>query len=132
MNTQQKPEFKNVDEYIALQPVHIRPTLEQLRQVIKEAAPEAEEIISYRMPAYRFHGMLCFFAAFKDHYSFFVSPGVLIYFKDRLTAYKVSKGTLRIPEKEPVPEALISDIVKYAASLKLEKAKPARGSRRAL
>lgn len=115
-------EYKNVDEYIALQPGFIRDTLEHLRQVIKDSAPGSEEMISYQMPAFRFHGMLCYFAVFKAHYSLFVSPEILLVFKDKLTAYGLSKSAIRFPMKEPFPEKLVTEIIKYAALRNLKKA----------
>ena len=62
----------NVDDYIASQTVELRTTLEKIRHTVKKAVPKAEEVISYRMPAFKHHGMLVFFAAFKNHYSIFV------------------------------------------------------------
>jgi uncharacterized protein YdhG (YjbR/CyaY superfamily) len=109
-----KINYKIVDEYIALQPEQIRPTLELLRNTIKKAAPQAEEIISYQMPAYRFHGILIFFAAFKNHYSVFVRPKVMDVFKPRLKAFKLTKSAIRFPLNTSVQEELISEIVKYA------------------
>jgi uncharacterized protein YdhG (YjbR/CyaY superfamily) len=122
MKTDPIIEFNNIDEYIASQPDHIKEPLEQLRQVIKEAAPDSEETISYQMPAFRFHGILCYFASFKNHYSLFISPDILLNFKDKLTSYELSRGTMRIPIQEPVPEKIISEMVKYAAREKIKKA----------
>jgi uncharacterized protein YdhG (YjbR/CyaY superfamily) len=111
-----KVNYKSVDEYIALQPEQIRPTLELIRYTIKRAAPQAEEIISYQMPAYKFHGILIFFAAFKNHYSVFVRPRVMEVFKPRLKAFVLTKSAIRFPLNTPVQEDLISEIVKYAAN----------------
>jgi uncharacterized protein YdhG (YjbR/CyaY superfamily) len=111
-----KINFKTVDEYIDLQQEQIRPTLELLRNTIKRAAPQAEEIISYQMPAYKFHGILIFFAAFKNHYSVFVRPKVMEVFKPRLKAFKLTKSAIRFPLNTSVQEDLISEIVKYAAN----------------
>jgi len=97
MDSNAKSQFKNVDEYIAIQPGHIRPTLEHLRQTIKLASPEAEEVISYQMPGYKFHGVLVWFAAFKNHYGFYCIPDVLQKFKDQLSAYELTKSAIRIP-----------------------------------
>ena len=109
-----KINYKSVDEYIALQTEQIKPTLELLRQTIKNAAPEAEEIISYQMPAYKFHGILIFFAAFKNHYSVFIRPKVMEVFKPRLKAFVLTKSAIRFPLNTSVQEELISEIVKYA------------------
>jgi uncharacterized protein YdhG (YjbR/CyaY superfamily) len=114
-------EYKNIDEYIASQPDQIRGTLEQLRQVIKAAAPDAEEVISYQMPAFKYYGMLCFFAAFKAHYSLFVSPEVLNAFRDKLTSYQLTKSAIRFPMKEPVQDKLVSEIIQYGVWRNLKK-----------
>jgi uncharacterized protein YdhG (YjbR/CyaY superfamily) len=111
-----KINYNNIDEYIALQPEYIRPTLELLRQTIKIAAPQAEEIISYQMPAYKFHGILIFFAAFKNHYSAFVRPRVMEVFKPKLKEFVLTKSAIRFPLNTPVQKELISEIVKYAAN----------------
>ncbi|MEI8203697.1 MAG: DUF1801 domain-containing protein [Bacteroidota bacterium] len=115
-------EFKNVDEYISLQSPEIRNTLELLRKTIKDAAPEALEMISYQMPAYKYHGMLAFFAAFKKHYSIFLNPDVVEFFKEELKPYKSAKATIQFPLNTPVPVELVSKLVQYAANVKLLKA----------
>jgi uncharacterized protein YdhG (YjbR/CyaY superfamily) len=117
MNT----EYKNIDEYIASQPDQIGRTLEHLRLVIKKAAPEAEEVISYQMPAFKYYGMLCFFAAFKAHYSLFVSPEILNVFRDKLKSYQLSKSAIRIPIKAAVPDEIVTEIIKHAVTVNLKK-----------
>jgi uncharacterized protein YdhG (YjbR/CyaY superfamily) len=106
-----KTEFKTIDDYLVLQTDQARVTLESLRQTIRKAAPEAVEVISYQMPAFKFHGMLVYFAAFKNHCSLFVSPAVILACKDRLTNYKLSKGTIQFPIDQPLPENLVQQIV---------------------
>jgi uncharacterized protein YdhG (YjbR/CyaY superfamily) len=83
--------------------------------------PTAEETISYGMPAFKFHGMLIYFAVFKNHYSIFV-PTVTSFFKEELKPYKTSKATIQFPKDKTLPFALITKIVKYAAKVNLEKA----------
>ena len=68
---QQKP-AKNVDEYLAAAPEEVRPVLEKLRRTIRAAAPNAEEVISYQIPMFKYHGPLVLFAAFRNHCSFYV------------------------------------------------------------
>ena len=114
MESNKSTGFKNVDDYIALQPEQIRLTLEILRQTIKKAAPEAEEVISYQMPGYKFYGVLVWFAAFKSHIGFYCIPSVLQKFKDQLSAYKLTKSAIRFPFGTPVPEKLITAIVREA------------------
>ena len=113
--------FKNVDEYISLQPEEIRMTLELLRQTIKLSAPEAQEVISYQMPGYKFHGVFVWFAAFKNHYGFYCIPDVLSKFADQLSAFELTKSAIRIPLDTPVPEKLIAEIVQYAVKENLRK-----------
>ena len=116
-----KTRFTTVDEYIAAQEAAARPGLKLLRQTIKKNAPGAEEIISYNMPAYKFHGMLAYFAAHTSHIGFYAMPGALIAFKDKLRLYKTSKGTIQFPFTYPMPAKLITDIVKFRVKENLEK-----------
>jgi uncharacterized protein YdhG (YjbR/CyaY superfamily) len=103
----------DVDEYLAALPERARVTLERLRQIIKDAAPESVETISYRIPVYKYHGMLVGFAAFPDHCSFFtMSPSVMEAFKDELKSYDTSKGTIRFPIGKLLPAALVKKLVK--------------------
>ncbi len=113
-------EFKNIDEYISLQSPEIRSTLQLLRETIKEAAPEALEVISYQMPAFKYYGMLAYFAAFKNHYSLFVNPKVVEVFKEELSPYKLSKATIQFPLKSPVPVELVTKLIQYWANEKLK------------
>ena len=105
--------FSSIDEYLAAQPPGIREKLKKLRQTITKAAPEAEEVISYQMPAYKFHGMLVYFAVFKNHISFFPTSSGVQFFKDRLTAFEISKGTIKFPLDKPLPLKLVAEIVKF-------------------
>ncbi len=121
--------ISTVDEYIALQPKQMRPTLEKLRQIIKLAEPNAEEKISYRMPLFKFHGMLAYFCLHTNHYGIYVSPDVLQAFKEKLANYKLAKATIRLPFDEPVPEKLITEIIKYAAKSNIEKERLKKASK---
>ena len=115
--------FKTVDEYISLQPKNIKPLLQQIRKTIKEAAPDAKELISYNMPGYKLKGMLVYFAAWKEHIGFYGASSTLVEkFKKELSAYEISKGTNKFPFDKPLPLALITKIVKYRAKENLEKA----------
>src|SRR6266481_3047950 len=102
-----------IDEYMAQQAVAVRPFLEKLRLIVNKNAPEAKEVISYGMPAYKLHGMLLYFSAFTNHYSLFAFPRVIVAFKDKLKGYELSKGTIRFSYHKPVPVKLITEIVKY-------------------
>jgi uncharacterized protein YdhG (YjbR/CyaY superfamily) len=121
MERNEKIVYKDVDDYIAHQPELVRPYLEKMRGIIRKAAPEAEEGISYGMPAYKQHGILVYFAGFKNHYSLFALPKTNVQFKDQLREYKTSKGTIQFPFDKPVPVKLITEIVKLRVAENLEK-----------
>lgn len=121
ITTMQKDQFSTIDDYIAFQPAPLRAALEQLRQTIKKAAPDAEEVISYQMPAFRFHGMLVYFAALKNHFGFYPMPQALVAFKDKLTSYELGKGTIKFPLDKPLPVKLVTEIVKFRVKENLDK-----------
>jgi uncharacterized protein YdhG (YjbR/CyaY superfamily) len=76
--------------------------LNQIRQTIKKAAPEAEEVISYNMPAFKYHGMLVYFAAYKNHIGFYATPTGHSEFKEELAVYKQDKGSVQFPLTKPL------------------------------
>ncbi len=102
-----------IDEYIIQFLKDVRDVLEQLRQVIRESAPEAEETISYQMPAFGLNGTLVWFAAFKNHVGFYPKVSAIEAFRDKLEKYKVSKGTIQFQLDEPIPYDLVREIVKF-------------------
>lgn len=104
---------KSVDAYIAGSPPDVRGVLRKMRAAIRKAAPEAEERISWGMPAYALDGMLTFFAAFEKHVSFFPGPSGINKFKTELAPFGTSKGTVRFPLGTRVPYGLIARIVKF-------------------
>jgi uncharacterized protein YdhG (YjbR/CyaY superfamily) len=120
MDTRKKP-VNTIDEYIAQFPGEIRDILQQLRQTIKEEAPHAEETISYRMPAFRLKGNLVYFAAFRDHISFFPTSSTIVAFREELSGYKTSKGTIRFPYDKPIPFDLVRKIVRFRVKADLGK-----------
>jgi uncharacterized protein YdhG (YjbR/CyaY superfamily) len=102
----------SVDEYIATAPPEMRPALEDLRRVIKETAPEAEELICYHIPTYRYHGSLVHFQAHKSHISFItVNKQTLEQFKDDLKGFKYSGTTIHFTPQHPLPAGLVKKIV---------------------
>jgi uncharacterized protein YdhG (YjbR/CyaY superfamily) len=113
---------KSIDEYILNFPPEIQETLEMIRKVIKEAAPEAQEKISYGMPTFVLHGNLLHFAAFKNHIGLYPSPSGIDNFKEELSKYKGAKGSIQFPIKEVMPYELIRDIVKFRVIENIEKA----------
>jgi uncharacterized protein YdhG (YjbR/CyaY superfamily) len=104
----------SVEEYLAGVPAERRAALEALRRTIRAAAPEATETISYQMPAFRVHGrFLVSYAAFKDHCSLFPASGpVMDALGDELRPYFTGKGTIRFQVNDPLPESLVSRIVR--------------------
>ncbi len=108
-----KRKFNSIEEYIDASPRNVRDILQELRQTIKGAAPEAEETISYQMPAFKLNGILVWFAAFKNHIGFYPKVSAVEAFKEKLVRYKVSKGTIQFPLKEPIPYELVTEIVKF-------------------
>lgn len=115
--------YETIDEYILQFSPEVRNKLSKLRKVIKEAAPEAEEKISYRMPAFAQNGILVYFAAFKDHIGFFPTSSGVAKFKDELSGYKGGKGSVQFPLDKPLPFELISRIVKFRVAENMDKAK---------
>ena len=108
-----KKTFKTIDEYIATFPQEVQVILEQLRKIIREAAPEAEEAIRYQMPTFRLNGNLVHFAAYKNHIGFYPTPSAIEKFTEKLSSYKTSKGAIQFPLKEPIPFALVKEIVRF-------------------
>ena len=103
----------SVDAYIAGFPKDTQVLLKLIRATIKNAAPDAEEVISYRMPGYKLDGMLVYFAGYKNHIGFYAAPTGHEKFKKELSVYKTGKGSVQFPLDKPLPSRLISKIVKY-------------------
>ncbi len=101
-----------VDAYIAGFAVDVQAILKSVRQTIREAAPQAEETISYRMPAYKLNGMLVYFAAFKKHIGLFPPVRGDADLMREVQPYAGEKGNLRFPLDQPIPYELIRRIVK--------------------
>jgi uncharacterized protein YdhG (YjbR/CyaY superfamily) len=113
--------FKTIDEYIESFPNDIQATLSELRQAVREAAPQAQEAISYQMPAFKQNGILVYFAAFKTHIGFFPTASGVETFKEKLSAYETSKGTIRFPIDKPLPLELVKEIVRFRVKENLDK-----------
>lgn len=108
-------ENKMVNEYIAGFPPEIREKLESVRRTILDAAPEAQESIAWKMPAYKLNGKpLVYFAAHKKHIGFYPIPSGIEAFREELSAYGQSgKGSVRFPYDKPLPLDLIARIVLF-------------------
>jgi uncharacterized protein YdhG (YjbR/CyaY superfamily) len=104
---------ESVNAYISTFPPDTQTKLHALRECIRKAAPKAEEIISYRMPAYRYHGVLVYFAGYTNHIGFYPTGSGVQEFKKELSVYKGAKGSVQFPIDRPVPTALVTRIVKF-------------------
>jgi uncharacterized protein YdhG (YjbR/CyaY superfamily) len=105
--------FETVDDYIASFPVNVQKVLQEVRQAIRESAPGAKEAISYQIPAFKLNGNLVWFAAFKNHIGFYPRESAIEAFKEKLSPYEISKGTIRFPLDKPVPLELIKEMVRF-------------------
>ncbi|MBP1767704.1 MAG: hypothetical protein H6P98_1819 [Candidatus Aminicenantes bacterium] len=126
-----RPKYKSVDEYIASFPEDTQVILKTLRRVIKGAAPQAEEAISYGIPTFKLKGNLVHFAAFKNHIGFYPASSGIVAFKKELFRYKRSKGTVQFPIDKPIPFNLVKKIVRYRVkeNLSLSAEKPVHFAR---
>ncbi|OME45824.1 iron chaperone [Paenibacillus odorifer] len=113
--------YESIDAYISGFSLEIQEILNTLRKVIKEAAPEAEEKISYQMPTFALHGNLVHFAAYPKHIGFYPTPSGINAFKDELSGYKGAKGSVQFPIDKPMPYELISKIVTFRVTENLKK-----------
>lgn len=118
-----KTDFKSVEEYISIFGKEEQAALAKIRQTIRKAAPEAEEVISYQIPAYKQGGYLIYFSAFTEHYSLAFPPPFTVFttFAKELAPYKQSKSVVQLPKSAPLPLDLITRMVKF----RLEEAKAA-------
>ncbi len=114
--------YNTIDEYIATFPDDIQKKLKEVRAVIKAAAPEASEKISYQMPTFFLFGNLVHFAAFKNHIGFYPAPRGIEEFQKELSVYKGAKGSVQFPLDQPMPLDLISRIVIFRVKDNLSKA----------
>lgn len=112
-----------IDEYIGNFPDEIQLKLQDIRRVIAEVAPEAEEAIKYAMPTFVFHGNLVHFAAYKNHIGFYPAPDGILAYEEELAGYKRSKGAIQFALDQEVPLALIAKIVQFRLMQNLEKAR---------
>jgi len=116
-------EPSNVDDYIAAAPKNVQGKLRQIRQVIRESAPEAEEKLSYGMPYYSLNGRLVYFAYFKDHVSLFAMPSAIKKFDKEIEPYHRSKATVGFALDKPLPTSLIKKMVAFRVAEQLAKDK---------
>lgn len=108
-----KNTFKTISEYIDMFPDDMQEKLQKIRNVIKEAAKDATEAISWGMPTFKLNGNLIHFMAHKNHIGIYPGESPIIEFKNELSKYKTSKGAIQIPLDEPIPAELIKKIVEF-------------------
>jgi uncharacterized protein YdhG (YjbR/CyaY superfamily) len=119
-----KEQFRTMDEYIKTFPMDVQAVLEKMRQIIREAAPGAQEAISYRMPTFKLNGKnLVHFAAFQHHIGFYPIPSGIVAFEKELSPYKRGKGSVQFPLDKPIPYDLVKKIVEYRVKETLEREK---------
>jgi len=113
-----KTNFQTADEYIATFPEEVQEGLRQIRQAIRSAVPDAEEIISYQIPAFEYYGKLIYYSAYTKHYSLSVPPPFAIFeeFREQLSPYQMSKSAVQLPMDRPLPLELIGEMAKFGAA----------------
>ena len=116
-----KKKFTTIDEYISVFPKNIQDILEKLRHTVKNSAPEAYETISYQIPTFKLNGNLVHFAAYKKHIGFYPTPSGIEAFKEELSPYEISKGTVKFPLKKPIPFELVRKIVEFRVQENMKK-----------
>lgn len=116
--------IQSVEEYVAAFPEEVQASLERIRQTISQAIPAAEEVISYQIPAFKLHGMVIYYSAYKSHYSISTPPPFTAFetFKEELAPYEVSKSAVKFPMDKPLPLELIGKIAKFKAQENAEAA----------
>jgi uncharacterized protein YdhG (YjbR/CyaY superfamily) len=125
-----KTETQTIDHYIASFPKEVQNILTQVRNTIREAAPDAEEIISYGIPTFTLKGNLVHFAAYKSHIGFYPTPSGIENFKNELSVYKGAKGSVQFPLDKPIPLDLINQITSFRVKENLERAEAKSKNRR--
>jgi uncharacterized protein YdhG (YjbR/CyaY superfamily) len=115
--------FESVKEYFSSQPAEVRMLLEEMRETIRQAAPRAEEVISYNIPAFKQNGILVYYAAHKQHIGFYPTSSGIRNFEKELVGYTTSKGAVQFPFNKPIPKTLVKKIVKFRVKENLEKSK---------
>jgi len=114
---------KDAEAYIAGFPEHTQELLRQMRALIRKNAPDAVEVISYSMPAYKLNGMLLYFAGYAKHIGFYPYASAIQEFKEEIAGYKWAKGSVQFPLDKPLPKRLIARMIKFRVEENLSKVK---------
>lgn len=123
--------YQSIDEYIASFPKDVQAILQQIRATIQQAAPEADEAISYQMPTFKLHGNLVHFAAYKQHIGLYPTPAGIEQFKEELANYKGAKGSVQFPLDQPMPLDLIRRITEFRVQENQAKAEAKKSKKKA-
>lgn len=120
-----KTKVDTVEQYFSPFPKEIQKILKQVSDALKKAVPDADEVISYQMPAFKYHGWIFYYSAYTNHYSLSCPPPFTVFevFKKELSDYEVTKSAIKFPLDKPVPVKLISDMAKFRAKANLEREK---------
>lgn len=121
-NMEKKNDINTIDVYISQHPLQIQEKLNALKSVIEQAAPNAQQRISYQMPTYSQHGNLVHFAVHQKHIGFYPGPSGVLAFEHKLTEYKTSKGAVQFPLDKSLPLEIIKEIVIYRVAENVRKA----------
>ena len=113
-----KKKFENVEDYIGSFPAGVQKVLRQVQKTIQKAVPDAEEMISYQIPAFKRNGIWIFYySAYAKHYSLSCPPPFTVFekYKEELSPFEVSKSAIKFPYEKPVPVKLIAEMAKFRA-----------------
>lgn len=116
------PKPNSIQEYFSWFPPEIQAKLQQMREILQQALPEAVEVISYHMPAFKTSEVLVYYAAAKSHLGFYPTSSGVTNFKEELAGYVTSKGAIQFSYKEDLPGELIIDIAQFRALEAVERA----------
>jgi uncharacterized protein YdhG (YjbR/CyaY superfamily) len=117
-----KQKYETVEAYFASFPEDIQNGLASIRDAIRKTVPQAEEVLSYQLPAFKYHGMLIYYSAYKKHFSISFPPPFKVFevFKEQLSSYERSKTAVQFPMDKPLPLDLIGEMAKYRANENIE------------
>lgn len=116
------PKPNSIQEYFSWFPPEIQAKLQQMREILLQAVPEAEEVISYHMPAFKTSEVLVYYAAAKSHLGYYPTSSGVINFKEELAGYVTSKGAIQLPYNQELPAQIIRDIAQFRAQEAVERA----------
>ncbi|MCA9184468.1 MAG: DUF1801 domain-containing protein [Pirellulaceae bacterium] len=120
----------SIDAYISGYPQHVQDILQEIRAIVRDAAPDADEAIKYGIPTFVWNGNLVHFAAYEKHVGFYPTPSGIEHFKDELSGYMNAKGSVQFPLDAPMPFSLIKKIVKFRVKENRDKAASKSAKRR--